>query len=50
MLDLYANSFLTASRFTSYTRPAPATEQRLEKYSQKPSTGAKSRFRSILWF
>ncbi|MBO6511543.1 MAG: hypothetical protein JJ866_05075 [Roseibium sp.] len=35
MLNIYAQSFLEASRFTPHTRPAPATEVELENRSRR---------------
>lgn len=35
MLNIYAQSFLEASRFTPHTRPAPATEVELENRSKR---------------
>lgn len=35
MFDIYARSFLEATRFTPITRPGPRTQERLEVTDQK---------------
>jgi hypothetical protein len=45
MLNAYAQTFLTACRFTPHTRLDPATEQRLEKSRRNPSIGPRTGFR-----
>jgi len=49
MLDIFAKSYLTATRFTAHTRPHPVTEQYLAKRARTSSTEPRTGFRPRFW-
>lgn len=49
MLDIYAKSFLVASRFTANTRPDPQTQRHLDRQSEKRERHARLWQRTPYW-
>ena len=49
MLNIFAQAYMTATRFTPYTRPHPDTEQELAKRARTSSTEARTGFRPRFW-
>lgn len=49
MLDIYAKSFMEASRFTSYTRPSLQTQKHLDRQAEKRERHARLWWRAPYW-
>lgn len=49
MFDIFAQAYMTAARFTPYTRPQPSTEQKLAKQPRTSSTEDKTEYRPRFW-
>jgi hypothetical protein len=49
MLNIYARSFLEASRFTANTRPAPSTQQHLDRQSAQRKQHTRLWLRPPYW-
>lgn len=49
MFDVLAQAYMTAARFSPYTRPHPSTEQKLAKPPRTSSTEDKTEYRPRFW-
>ncbi len=49
MFDVFAQAFMTAARYSPYSRPHPSKEQKLAKRPRTSSTEERSEYRPRFW-
>ncbi|MBD1546722.1 hypothetical protein [Roseibium aggregatum] len=49
MFDVLAQAYMTAARFSPYTRPQPSSEQKLAKRPRTSSTEERTEYRPRFW-